>query len=328
MDSGRMPACDSVPFDGRATTSVRGRLTQGDNKQRNPIDQLKKYDWGNKCGHDKNSFKKPNYPSNHKRRPHCLEEGKRRLELAILHPFRYPDATGLFFHRNADRPEGREQARDMPRSNRRRRSEGVEGIFSLALPTLLHTLNLHKMACGFYDSGQNFHYYDYHQLQEISGQTIVRFKREMKFLQDNEIVKVSTIREMTHDGVWRTKETRIEFTDKIFFILGLMSEFLRDRETLAIKFYKKQSNIEKNQKKRDFYRKTSFSASKIIKKDKINPTSTQKLQTSIKGLIRRVAPESAGNGVEVRDRINALVRQGVSIKDAMEIVKQQYPPKH
>jgi hypothetical protein len=322
MVTGRMPACDIDTLAGRDITSALTNNIQSDNIKSECATQAHIFLKGNKCGHDKNSFKKPQYPTKHKRRPHCLEEAKRRLDLAIMDPFRYSDITGLFFHRNEDRTE----AENTRRTNRRRRSEGVEGIFSLALPTLLHTLNLYKMACGYYDSGQNFHFYDYFQLQKISGQTLSRFKREMKFLQDNDIVKVFAIRELTNDGAWRTKETRIEFTDKIFSILQLMPEFLKDRETSAIKFHEKQARLDKNRKKRDFYRKTTFTSSKAPINRNLNANSTPQLQNAIKGLVKEIPQSKAGNGVEVRDKINALVRQGFSVSDAMAIVRQQSPP--
>jgi hypothetical protein len=271
---------------------------------------------GNRCDHNKNNFKRPSFLRNAKRRPHVLEEAKRRISDAILDNFKYPELTRLFYHSAADGGSGRH-----------RRSERIEGIFSLALPTLLQTLNLHRMACGAYNNRNEFQFFNYAYLQDKSDQNSSRFKREMAILQKEEFIKVTTRREPNNDGTWRTIEVRIEFTDRIFEILDLMSEFLADREYTSIKFFKKQSKINQKKAKDDFYRVQKFNKSNKPKK-----IGCQDLSVAVKNVAQTftkpIMPIKSNNGVEIRDKIRSLVDKGISVKDAIAAVKQQYPPPH
>lgn len=319
MESGRMPACATLPLVGESVnTSVLGVSLQGDDNQVGCPTQSQISQKGNRCGHDKNSFKRPEVFGRAKKRPHVLEEAKRRIYAGISDHFRFPAFSGLFYHQDQD---GKGNGRHI-------RSERIEGTHSLTLPILLQHIDLYRMACGHYDNRNQFRFYNYAFIENATDQSSIRVKREMKLLQDRGIIKVITLREQNNDGSWRTPEVRIEFTDKIFEMLELMPEFLKDRETSAIKFHAKQARLDKNQKKREFYRKTSFTPPSTGKTSKISPTLSPSVQYLAKSVVRGIPQSKPGNGVEVRDKINALVRQGLSVKDAMEIVKQQYPPKH
>ncbi len=320
MESGRMPACDIVPFDGRDIASGVECPLQGENiNYYSSMQAVLK--GGNRCDHDKNNFKKPAFHGVSKRRPHVLEEAKRRIDTAVSYHFRYPMYSGLFYHQDQD---GKANGRQI-------RSERVEGVHSLALPTLLQTLNLHRMACGHYDNRNQFHYYNYAYLESQTNQSSIRIKREMKLLQDRGVIKVNSIKEMNDDGSWRTISVQIEFTDKIFEMLELIPEFLKDRETSAIKFHDKQARLDKNQKKRDIYRKPAFTPPRSPKTDKINQTLQPQLQTLTKGMCRLTKRPQAvdkGRGMEIRDLYQRLTSQGCTPAEAAEIIRTKYPPPH
>lgn len=313
MISGRMPACVAKPFEGGNNASVPNVLMgQNANKAlKNNQQGLS----GNRCGHNKNSFKKPRFHQDSKRRPHAIEEAKRRIERSFSNKFLYPAFGGLFYH-----PVEKE------RGARCRRSESIEGTLSLALVSLLQSLNLHKMACGHYDNKNQFMYYNYAYIENLTDQNSSRVKREMKLLQDYGIIKVLTIRSQNHDGSWRTKEVRIDFTDKIFHMLELTDEFLRDRETISIMFHGKQLRLEKNQNKRDIYRKPNFTHSKPIETTKTAPISSDKLTKCVKKLSMIPPKVDKGRGEAIKQLYSQLTYQGVSPADAAKIIRNKYPP--
>ena len=314
MESGRMPVCDTLLLVGSDITNVPNNvLTGADLSQKSVNTQV--FVYGNRCDHDKNNFKRPNFLRDAKRRPHSLEEAKRRIDQSIDDNFRYPELAGLFYHSAADSGSGRH-----------RRSERIEGIFSLALPTLLQTLNIHRMACGFYDNRNVFHYYDYAYLQDKSDQNSSRFKREMAILQEEKIIKVNTTRQQNNDGSWRTTSVQIEFTDKIFHMLDLIDDFLRDRETIAIKFHEKQSRLDNNKAKRDFYRKKTFPDKKPPYLKKQSSFERAKPEVSLQSCIKRVPTPQAGRGYAIKARMDQLKHQGFTPVQIMDFLKKEFPP--
>jgi hypothetical protein len=316
MESGRMPACDIVPLVGDHIAGGNECLLQGENINNVLGTQVLKV--GNRCGHDKNNLKRPNFNKKAKRRPHVLEEAKRRIDQAITNIYAFPEFTQIFYH-----PLKEEKGR-------RRRSESVEGSLCLALPTIIHSLDIHRMSCGFYDNQNKFHYYNFAYIENVTDQNYARVKREMKLLQDYGIIKVQTIREQNNDGSWRTTEVRIDLTDKIFQMLELMPEFLKDRETIAKRFHEKQSRLEKNRKKREIYRKPSITPVKAPNPNKINATLQPQLQNLTKrlsALTKRPQAVDKGRGIEIRDKLNLLVSKGYSVAEAVELLrKSQAPP--
>lgn len=314
MESGRMPACVVPPSRGPDNTSVPiNVLTGADLSQKSGNTQV--FVYGNRCDHDKNNFKRPDFLRNAKRRPHVLEESKRRITSAIHDNFRYSEFTGLFYHSAADNKSGRH-----------RRSESVEGILSLALPTLLQTLNLHRMACGFYDNRNQFHYFNYAYLQDKSDQNSSRFKREMAILQAEKIIKVITTRKSNNDGTWRTTSVQIEFTDKIFQMLDLMDDFLRDRETIAIRFHEKQSRLDNNRAKREFYRKKTFPDKKPSYLKKQTSITVAKQEVSLQSCIKRASVPQSGRGYAIKQRMEQLKHQGFTPIQIMDFLKKEFPP--
>jgi hypothetical protein len=145
----------------------------------------------------------------------------------------------------------------------------------------------------------------------------------MAVLQSGGIIKVNTRREMTHDGIWRTTDVEIEFTDKIFQILDLIPEFLSDREYQSVKFHEKQQRLDKNRAKKNLYRKPSFRPS-----NKVIHNHTKDLQSLTKKLTKPYKPTQSGRGVQIRHAIQKLLDKGVSLPVAIEAVKKLYPPPH
>lgn len=320
MDSGRIPACDIVPLAGDHIASGCEVLIGRNSNDYYPSMQESHIKKGNRCDHDKNKFKRPSVFDNAKRRPHCLEEAKRRIYESINDNFRYPQFAGLLFHK-AGSADQNGSVRD---ESRKRRSERIEGIFSLTLPLLLHNLNIHKMACGFYDQNNNFHPQDYSYIESKTDQSSVRVKREMAVLQSEGIIKVNTQRELTNDGVWRTKSVEIEFTDKIFEILELIPEFLNDRETSYKMFHEKQSRLDKNQAKRDIYRKSSFSPDKNRNKANLKPS----LSSGLRGCVKPVPAAQKGRGAAIKERMQQLQYQGHTPTQIFDLLKKEFPPPH
>jgi uncharacterized protein (UPF0335 family) len=309
MDTGRMPACIDVPLVGGNNTSVPDMLNKADAIKAAINTQSLNAHGGNRCDHDKNQFKRPTFLRDAKRRPHCLEEAKRRIELAIGDNFRYPQFAGLFYHSDAN--------------GRRRRSERIEGVLSLALPTLLHVLNLQRMACGFYDSGNNFHYYNFLYLQDKTNQNYSRIKREMDVLQKEKIILVTTTRKPNNDGSWRTTSVQIEFTDKIFQMLELMPEFEKDRERAACKFYEKQKRLDHNREKRQMFKKPHFTTDKT---DKTSSAPVNDLKSLTQKLTRPYSAPQRGRGQDIKDLYQRARSQGYTPEQAAEIVRKKYPP--
>jgi hypothetical protein len=310
MDSGRMPACVVVPFEGEFNANVPNNIPiRGDNNNYYPgMQTLRK---GNRCDHDKNNFKRPHFFRDAKRRPHVLEEAKRRIEASIFDHFRYPAYSGLFYHQheNGQTPNGRHI-----------RSERVEGVHSLVLPTLIQSLDLHRMACGYYDNRNKFHFKNYVYLQKQTDQNTIRIKREMAFLQKRGLIKVNTKKEKNTQGQWRTTNVEIEFTDKIFEILDLMNEFLEGREERSLKFYKRQATLDSNQRKREIYRKRAFN--KVVKKG------TQGLQRVAHKLTNPYPPKQPSRGLEFKNAYANLIHAGLTPQQAIEAIKKKYssPP--
>jgi len=308
MDWGRNPACNIESLAGCHIASGTDSVTERDDKEARADSQAL---IGNRCGHDKHRYKKPLFSNSTARRPHVIEESKRRVQQAFSDIYAYPKFTQVFYH-----------PVNLEGGGRRRRSEAIEGTLSLTLTALLHTLNLQKMACGFYDSGNKFHYYNYAWIEKATDQHAARVKREMKVLQDYGIIKVVTNRQRNSDGSWRTIDVRIEMTDKIFMMLDLEDAFTRDRETISIKFHTKQARLDKNRARRDIYRKPSFSQPKARASSKDASIALLTAQ-----LTRRPSnPIKSGRGQEIKDLYLRLTSQGVSPAEAAEIIRNKYPP--
>ena len=188
---------------------------------------------GNRCGHDPKKIRIPLFPAHHKRRPHALEEAKRRIIFAQNSPYDFPHMGEVFHHPN--------------KNGRKRRSEGVEAINNLVLSTLLHTVNLATMASGDYEKGNHFKHYDYYKLSQLAGMSYPRFKRAMAELQRLGFVHVVPCFKKNHNGDFRINYVQIILTEKIFRALGLMNELQKDRERALTKWKRKTSKIVKKE---------------------------------------------------------------------------------
>ncbi len=320
MNTGRIPACtiDSPTKAENITSAGQTFLTGADDNHK-----LLTMQGGNRCGHDRNQFKKPTLHGGHKRRPHAIEEAKRRIERSVSNIYAFPELSQIFYH---------------PLKNgkgRRRRSERIEAALSLTLYVLLHLLNLHRMAAGYYDSANTFRFYNYGLIESLTGLSPIRTKRAMALLQALGFIKTFAIRELNHDGSYRTTQVRIEFTDKIFQALEMMPEFLKDRETASIKFYEKQARLDNNRAKKDFYKKPTFTVpekSRNGKKREKAGSIVEILKSGLAGLTNKLSVKPSkgekGSGEQRTAELNALVRSGLSIPGAFKILSQKYraPP--
>jgi hypothetical protein len=310
MDSGRKPACDTVLLAGSNIASGCKVLIGRNSNDYYPSMQELYIKRGNRCDHDKNNLKQFIPPKNYKIRPHSIEEALRRLKEVEDKPNKYGNVIPLFFH-PADK------------GGRKRRSERLESTKRLVLAALINTLNLQAMAIGYYNNRNEFHYFGYAKLILLTELNASRLKRAMKDLQDMELVKVVSIREKDEKGRYRTREVKIEFTDKIFQMLHLMDEFLKDRETSAIKFHEKQSRLDKNRQKKENFRKPFFSST--IKKAKQEVGNIGGIANKIG---KPIPKPTRGRGQEIKELYGNLIARGSTPQEAAEIIRTKYPPPH
>lgn len=199
---------------------------------------------------------------------------------------------------------------------RKRRSEGVESIVLLALATLISGVNLQKMAYGFYNNRNEFIYLNYSKLSQKSGLSISRLKRAMKVLKHCGLVDIKNQLLTLPSGKIITLETQIHVSDEVFHLLGLHEQYLIDREYHSKKYQERGLKLERKQNKLAMY------AKQLSNQQRPNIKNLTEKLTKIK------APASAGNGLKIRDRLSDLVRSGMSVSDAMKIVKSELPPPH
>jgi hypothetical protein len=292
---------------------------------------------GNRCGHDKNKIKVPALFGKTKsgaRLPHSISECGRRLQY-LASRIRGGISRGDI-EREKDKPTGMlpwfVSLYDDPRfigflynlnqgePSRKRRSEGLESIVFLALGTIISRLNLYQMAYGFFNQRNEFIYFDYARIAKESGMSLVRVKRAMKVLQAAGFFNVISIVKTLDDGKKITIATQIHATDTVFDFLGLMPEFLADRETQVIKFHEKQSRLDKNRQKKEAFRKPFFSPSNRKPKQEVG------LQSLVTKLTKPVPKVVKGRGYEIKQRMDQLKYQGYQPPEIIEILKREFPP--
>lgn len=343
MESGRMPACVVLPLPGPDNTSALDLNPTGrDNSQ--DLTKKQVFVYGNRCDHDKNNFKVPPVFGKTKsgaRLPHAISEcGKRLQYLAsrirggisrndiereklnhtgmlqwFIALYDNPKFIGFLYHNTPGKPA------------RKRRSESLEAIIFITLGTIISRLNLYKMAYGFFNSGNEFVYFDYARIAKEAGISIIRVKRAMKILQASGFFKVISIKKTLNDGKIINIATQIHATDLVFDFLGLMPEFLKDRETSAIKFHEKQSRLDNNQAKRDFYRKQTFPAKKPSYLKKVGASfKGAKQEVSLQSCVKRPSAPQSGRGYAIKQRMDDLKYQGLPPQQIMDILKKEFPP--
>lgn len=239
MNIGMEPACSVLPSRGVTTSGHIDNVKTKDTSF--PLTkQVVKYPPGNKCWHDKNNLKRPNFRKNSKRKPHVIEESLRRLFHFVSNPFLYPEAAGLFYRKC--------------KSVRRRRTEAIEGALTLTLAALYNGCNLSNMAYGLPNHSNQMVYHNYSNLRNATGLSEIRQKRMMAILQSYDLVAVETIVEkelICNDGFikYRTECVRITLSEKAFTMLGLEEELLKDRKSALErhndKLKKKQTYLNK-----------------------------------------------------------------------------------
>lgn len=233
-------ACCADSDQGKSTTSDATLFTRVNNTSPSPSMQ-----GGNRCGHNKKVFRLPVYANVHKRRYHVLEEAKRRLRQAQKYPYRYPELTPVFFHKE--------------KRGRKRRSEAVEAITSLVLDALIEGANLvNYLAYGYYDSQNNFHAYGYEYLCKVTKCTYGRVQRALSVLKSLGLCKVEGNVVALEDGSYTTQDVKVSLTPDVFIFLGLENELNKDTQLAFIKWEKKQLGLAKKYN------------IKILKKEKVS----------------------------------------------------------
>lgn len=344
MNLGRMPACNILPFDGDHTASVP--TIESDNIKNELTVQVKVK--GNRCGHNKNKIKvSPIYGAilSDRRIPYTISESGKRLEYLarrIRKGFRRRDTK---IGKNIEDPtyswyiplfENERFLRLLynPTKNkrrRRRRSEYIESAFFLALGTLVYRCELYKMAVGFFNSRNEFIFFDYARIAKESGLSMSRLKRAMRLLQEVGLVQVKTIKKTLDDGKIITVQTQIHLVDDIFLLLGLKDDFLRDREFKAVKFHNKERQIQAKQHKANYYRKSELP--KKTKKPYHKPLSNNsKITTNGFNITAKTItpykPQSAGDTADQLKLYKEYMRKGLTSQQAIEALKKSRPPPH
>lgn len=340
MDSGRMPACVVVPFEGDYNTSAPIDVPLSrDNIQICPDAQL--LTQGNRCGHDKNFIKKPTFygSSGYKgRRSFAIKSacdlidaiigfrvGAKQFRkllrmgdktaLSIISLFEDKELSKLFYHYD----ENEKIIRGI-------RSERVESTYALVARTLLNGVDMRTMAFGFWDKKTNRQvYFDYDHIIRKTGLSKSRVLRAIALLKKTGIITVERLVQIFPNGKYAHKETRIFLDDKIFKILGLEKEMLEDRKYANIEFYKTQKNIDARQKYLESYRKPTKPSFKHPISNKQNGSLPSQLRNAVKR-VPLIAPK--GNGEEIRNLYGSLIAKGINPTEAIKIVRNKYPPPH
>lgn len=176
-----------------------------------------------------------------KKTPHVIAEAIRRIIAREKTKSYYHNLLPLFYHP----PKVKD---GNTKKSRKYRSEREESMLNILLPHLLHTLNLRRMACGYYTERQNskspFTYYTPTYFAKKSGLSRVCVLRCLSILRSLGIVRVKKRVEETVRGI-RTKEIRISFSSKIFKMLHLHTDYLKGRKYTLNKFEKKERAIQK-----------------------------------------------------------------------------------
>jgi len=262
---------------------------------------------GNKCGHNVNNPRFYDRPKDYKRRWHVLEESLRQLKIALDNPFDFPEINGL-----------------MHDSGRLVRSERREAELRLLLPAILDSVNLVTMQLGYY-AGGNFINYTYDHFVSVTQMTYSRVERNMRHLQEYGLVSVKVIVKELNDGAIKTEKVIISVSEKVFEILGVVPEFLRDREK-AIKNRTKQETREQQEQKR----LNLFRPRKGVKQSRETSNPVQSLTSRFKTLNRTPQQYNPAQDRSVLDAVGVLLKRdpSLTIAQAIQIItdRNKAPP--
>jgi hypothetical protein len=293
MNTGRMPACSAsfTLLQGLNTTGVRqnNQNNEGDNTLLNELIQSKFS--GNRCGHDRNNFKKPSFYESTGgvfRRPYTIQESLRRIGCIIgfkrLSGNERRRLHASSFRKGDEGRNGREYRRCMSilqkkesaglfyhldktgELRRKKRSESIEASLSLVVRALLYRFDVHTMAYGYRDGNNKTIYLDYHDLKEDTEVSYSRIKKVMRSLQKEGFITVKRIMKQLDNGNWICIETQIHLTDKIFKWLGLEEQLLKDRRYALAQNFKKQTRIDERNKHLQEYSSSQKTTKNIIVK--------------------------------------------------------------
>lgn len=219
---------------------------------------------GNRCGHNKNNFKKPPFygSSGYKgRRSFSIKRSIETLNAIIFH--RSSSERGARF-RNLLRERVHSSLRIMelfenkrlkelffhdPKSegenSRAIRSESVEATNGIVEQIIIDGVDLRTMAFGFFDYEANKQvYFDYNYIVRKSGLSLSRVQRAITRLKKLNLITVDRIvTKSEFDGKFKHKETRIYVSPEIFTLLGVEEQFLKDRSYAETEHRKKMDKI-------------------------------------------------------------------------------------
>lgn len=182
---------------------------------------------GNKCNHNKNDLKFASFPETDRRRPHVIEEAKRRIKPYISSKNVF--TKNIFTHH------------DSTKGGRKRRTEALESVCTKVLFSLIHDCNLVNMQYGQYFYNNNtFLNYDLSKLQKVTGCSMIRVKRAISVLKFLDLITVVSIPHRLDDGYIHDK-TIITISPEVFNLLDVSLEFLADKRKASIR-YQNRSN--------------------------------------------------------------------------------------
>lgn len=245
---------------------------------------------GNRCAHDKTSFKKPCFYANRyklARCPHSIEEALRRIDKAEKKLKDFPNRSRvslfeeekfwkLLYHTGKDGKK------------RYRRSERLESTIFLCLRIIIKSCELSKMACGFFNNRNKFIYYDYGFLTEQTGLTMSRVKRAMGVLKHEGMLRTDRIVELLDDGSIRNKEVIISVSEDLFLMLGLEKEFSTDRNKKMLKWNEKHNRMQKEKLRLSAFMPKPLK-DRLTKNVRVKSTLNTSKTTQIKSLTDKVS---------------------------------------
>lgn len=267
---------------------------------------------GNRINHDRKNLRKPDF-SKDNRRPHSIEETKRRTLESIDNPYKYTGFQEAHFHED----------------KRKRRSERIEGCVSLVLYSLIHTLNLQNMACGYYISGtdpnSSFHYYDFDHYRKRLEISRHRLWRSIAVLKKLGYVITKPRKEINKHGEYRTVRTEIHMTDKLFRDLGIYDLYLKDRDKALHKCYAREMYLMSQRSQRENF---ILSVTKVFKTKPPLPKrpDAQKSINSVANKARTLYQDK-DHGKRVMERVKEIMHcEGLSPQEAIAKAKKEFYP--
>lgn len=268
MNLDRISACNVSALTGTEHTQAEPINQQGQSNAE--LKRLQSISLGNRCDHNKNKFKKPKFYGQlhvNDRRPHSIHEALRAIDHAEERLRAFPKRSRFYLFEN-ERFASLFYRIGKNGKRRYRRSESIESAIFLALRAIIYSTDLYRMACGFYDNRNQFHFYNYGYLEKETNQSEIRIKRGMAVLQEEGLVKVVKVVETLNDGAIRTKEVRIEVSEDVFNMLGVTDQLLKDRQNRHIKWQERQNRLDAKDKHKNLYKPRPLTERRVDNKSR------------------------------------------------------------